>query len=169
MLRNKLGIMILAVALALTLGFQTPVSSQELIPVDVDIKPGSCPNPLDVESKGVLPVAVLGTEDFDVATIDPATIILVGVAPLRWASEDVATPFNGVSNDDFLDCTEDGPDGWDDLTLKFDTQEVVAALGDVEDGQYLVLELTGHLLEEYNGTPIMGEDVVLILVKGKQE
>ncbi|MQY56694.1 hypothetical protein GH140_00640, partial [bacterium] len=65
------------------------------IPVFVDIKPGSCPNPLNLKSKGVLPIAILGTEDFDVTKIDPATLILVregyeepGVSPLRWAYED---------------------------------------------------------------------------------
>ena len=60
--------------------------------VPVDIKPTSCPNPLNVKSKGVLPVAILGTVDFDVSDIDPATVLLEGVPPLRWALEDVATP-----------------------------------------------------------------------------
>jgi len=36
------------------------------IEVPVDIKPTSCPNPLNVKSRGVLPVAILGTADFDV-------------------------------------------------------------------------------------------------------
>jgi hypothetical protein len=62
------------------------------IPVDIDIKPGSCPNPLNLKSKGVLPVAILGSEDLDVSTIDVDTIRLEGVAPLRSRLEDVATP-----------------------------------------------------------------------------
>lgn len=131
--------------------------------VAVDIKPLSCPNPLNVKKKGVLPVAILGTDELDVTTIDPASVRLEGVAPLRWSIKDVATPFNGVSNDDCLDCTKDGPDGWDDLTLKFDAQEVVTALGEVED--CLVLTLTGELKEEYGGTFFVGEDVVAILNK----
>ncbi|MHC4258556.1 MAG: right-handed parallel beta-helix repeat-containing protein [Planctomycetota bacterium] len=36
------------------------------IPVAVDIKPQSCPNRLNVKSKGVFDVAILGTNDFDV-------------------------------------------------------------------------------------------------------
>ncbi len=32
-----------------------------------------------------------------------------------------------------------------DLTLKFVAQEIIAALGDVEDGQVLTLKLTGVL------------------------
>jgi hypothetical protein len=134
-------------------------------PVPVDIKPGSCPNPLNVKSQGKLPVAVLGTVDFDVTTIDPLTIRLEGVAPIRSSLEDVATSFEPLTGkeDCDLDCTEEGPDGWLDLTLKFDTQEIVDALGDEIDSGCRVLTLTGHLKEEFGSTPIEGEDVVLIL------
>lgn len=52
--------------------------------VPVDVKPTSCPNPLNVGSKGVLPIAILGAEDFDVTTVDPESVRLEGVAPLRW-------------------------------------------------------------------------------------
>jgi len=128
------------------------------LPVNIDIKPQSCPNPFNVKSKGVFPVAILGTEDFDVTQVDPASIRLEGVAPLRWALEDVATP----KEDDI--CNPAGEDGYTDLTLKFKTQEVVAALGDVSDGDVLVLTLTGNLL---GGTSIVGEDVILIIKKGK--
>ena len=33
------------------------------IQISVDIKPQSCPNPVNVNAKGVLPVAILGTAD----------------------------------------------------------------------------------------------------------
>ena len=131
----------------------------------IDIKPQSCPNPLNVKKKGVLPVAILGTADFDVNEVDPATVELEGVAPLRWDWEDVATPDWPLEDkEDCMDCTTDGSDGILDLTLKFDVQEVIAALGDVEDEECLTLTLTGEL---FDGTPIVGEDVVLILKKGK--
>ncbi|GAI36006.1 unnamed protein product, partial [marine sediment metagenome] len=51
--------------------------------VEVDIKPGSCPNPLNLKSEGVLSVAILGSEDFDVTTIDPGSIFLEGVPTIR--------------------------------------------------------------------------------------
>jgi hypothetical protein len=140
-------------------GFGITSSAQEVVPVD--IKPESCPNPLNVKSKGVLPVAILGTEDFDVTEVDPATVMLEGVAPLRWDWEDVATPSESE------ECTTAGPDGYLDLTLKFDNQEVAAALGAVGDGDVLVLRLTGNLLAEFGGTPILGEDVIIIIKKGK--
>jgi hypothetical protein len=135
--------------------------------VPVDIKPQSCPNPLNVKGKGVLPVAILGTDEVDVTQVDPESVRLEGVASLRWDLEDVATPFGPpyVGKEDAFDCTEEGPDGYMDLTLKFDTQEIVEALGEVEDGDVLVLELKGNLLD---GGPFFGEDVVVILKKEKE-
>ena len=123
------------------------------VEVAVDIKPGSCPNPVNVKAKGVLPVAILGTADFDVTTIDPDSISLEGVAPIRWALEDVAT-------------TSDGPDGYPDLTLKFDVQAIVAALGPVQDDEEVSLTLTGTLLEDFGSLPIVGTDYVIIKSKG---
>ena len=117
----------------------------------------------------MLPVAILGTEDLDIATIDPASIRLAGVAPIRSNVEDVGTPFEPfVGKGSIYDCNIEGPDGYIDLTLKFDTQEIVEALGEVEDGEGLVLTLTGNLLEEFDETPIEGEDVVVILKKGRE-
>ncbi len=136
------------------------------IPVFVDIKPASWPNPLELKARGVLPVAICGTEDFDVTTIDPATIRLTmedadeGVAPLRWSYEDVATPYMGepCSGHDLAG------DGYLDLTLKFNRQEVVETLGlgAFEDGDCVILILTGNLMEEFNGSPIRGQDCIRI-------
>jgi len=152
-------------------------------PVAVDIKPGSCPNPFNLKSRGVLPVAILGTPafdstpSFDVTLIDRGTLSLewvgpirtsievAGVAPTRTSTEDVATPFTGEITS-CENCTELGPDGNMDLTLKFSTQAIVQAIGvdNVNDGDCLVLTLTGKLEDD---TPIIGEDVLRILKKGK--
>lgn len=136
------------------------------IDVPVDIKPGSCPNPINLKSQGVIPVAVLGTSTFDVAQIDPKSIRLNGVAPLRWSIEDVGTPFEPFAGkEDASDCNEFGRDGFMDLSLKFDTKALAAAIGPVADGTTLVLGLTGTLKDGV--TLIKGEDVVTILNKGK--
>ncbi len=134
----------------------------EPIEVDIDIKPRSCPNPLNTKRRGVLPVAILGTPDFDASEIDGSSILLEGVPPIRDSVRDVNAPVTDEQDD--CDCTTEGPDGFDDLTLKFWTQEIVAAIGPVNDGDELVLTLTGNLLD---GTPIEGQDCVLILKKGK--
>ncbi len=147
----------------------TPFGARGLVPleVEVDIKPTSCPNPLNVKSKGVLPVAILGTSDFDVTQIDPASVRLEGVvAPLRWAIEDVAASYEG--DDELCEaCATSGPDGYYDLTLKFDKQEVAATLVEVSDGKCLDLELIGNLKAEFGGRAITGVDYVVILKKGK--
>lgn len=49
------------------------------------------------------------------------------------------------------------------LAVKFDAQEVVVALGEVGDGDVLVLSLTGDPTEECGALPFEGEDVVIIL------
>lgn len=136
------------------------------IAVPVDVKPTSCRNPFNIGQKGVMPVAILGTADFDVTQVDPASVVLEGVAPLRWAYDDVATPFEPfIGKVDPFDCTTDGSDGFLDLTLKFKSQDLAAAIGEVADGDVLVLQLTGNLMEEFGGTPIFGEDVIVILKK----
>ncbi len=52
--------------------------------VSLDVKPGSCPNPLNASKRGVTPVAVPGDSDLDVRDIDMASVQLEGVSPRRW-------------------------------------------------------------------------------------
>ncbi len=121
------------------------------IEVRVDIQPGSCLNPLNIKRQGVLHVAIIGTEELDVAEIDPSTVLLAGVSPLRDVIEDR------------IYCNGEH-DGIPDLTLKFEAPEIVQALGDVQDGDLVTLQLTGQL---YDGTEITGSDVVTVLARGK--
>jgi len=135
--------------------------------VEIDIKPGSCPNPLNLFSRGVLPVAILGGEDFDVNSIDIATLRLAGAAPVRSNFEDVAGP--GIDAND-CDCNTIGPDGYADMVLKFKTQDVVEQIhseldGDLVKDDWLELMLTGQL---YDQTPIEGADCVVIVGKVPQ-
>jgi len=139
---------------------------QQQISVFFDIKPGSWPNPINTKDKGVLPVAVCGTEDFDVYNIDPASIRITiegieeGVAPIRWSFEDVATPWTG---DEGGGHNLNG-DGYLDLCLKFSNQAVVTTLGlSSYIGQTIPLIITGNLKEEYGGTPIQGHDYIRII------
>jgi hypothetical protein len=82
------------------------------------------------------------------------------------------TPWHGgpiqKSNSPGTFFSTKGPDGFIDLTMKFDAREVVQAIGQVADGDIMVMELKGNLLEEFGGTPIKGEDVVVILKKKKK-
>ena len=140
------------------------------VQVYVDIKPSSCPNPLNLKSGGVMPVAVLGTEDFDVTAIDVSTIQLnregfeeAGVVPIRWCYEDVATPYEGTEE---CGCHDLNGDGYMDLTLKFDKKELIDTLRLSDKvGDTIPLTVTGVLNED--GTAIEGEDCVWVLKNKK--
>lgn len=136
------------------------IADPATIEVIIDIKPQSCPNPLNTKSKGLLPIAILGSTDLDVTTIDTASVLLEGVSQIQNAYNDVATTFDG----ELCGCTTEGPDGFLDLTLKFKTQEIVQALRNkgepLNPGDVVVLTLTGNLVD---GTPFEGEDCMVVV------
>jgi len=138
------------------------------VPVYVDIKPGSWPNPICIKSKGVFAVAICGTKDFDVKTVDPATVklyitgIAQGVSPIRWSYQDVATPYTGPPGGG----QALGGDGYLDIVFHFDTQTVVTKLGLAGHvGETIPLIIKGNLYPAADGLPIQGQDYVWILKK----
>ncbi len=134
--------------------------------IEIDIKPGSCVNALNVRSRGILPVAILGSGVLDVSEIDTGTIRLssdgteLEVRPIRESYEDVSTSFEG----ELYDC-HGAPDGLDDLVLKFKTRDVVRAIGKVNHGQEVVLTITAKSLVDPS-TEFEGADSVKIIKKG---
>lgn len=42
--------------------------------VDIDTKPGSYPNSVNPKRKGVIPVDILTTEEFDATAVDPLSV-----------------------------------------------------------------------------------------------
>ena len=131
-------------AWAVTLEYSKLTVVWDLLAV-VDIKPWSCPNAFNRGARGVLPVAIYGTDYFDVYAVDPASVELGEIAPLRWSFEDV------------------NMDGMMDLALKFSLPEVAAlgavAAADVHD--YVALTLTGELMD---GTTFQGTDWLWIIM-----
>lgn len=109
-----------------------------VIEVEIDIKPGSDSNSINLSSKGVIPVAVLTTDDFDAKDVDPNTVSFAGASPVRWTMEDV-----------------DG-DGDFDMLFHFKTQELVL------DEDSTEATLTGVNLD---GIPIEGTNTVKIVPK----
>ena len=146
----------------------------EAINAPVDIKPGSCRNPINTKSEGVFSVAILGTEDLSVYDVDESSLTLEGVPPIRSNYEDVATPFEpGMEKLSDFDCPDVGPDGFLDFVLKFRTQEVLEAVEasldrDLNDGEVVWLTLRGNLMEQFDSAAIEGEDAIVILRKGKK-
>jgi len=127
---------------------------EKKIIVDLDLKPQSCPNPVNVLSKGLVPVAILGTAEFDVNDI---VISSLPDRTIKHTIEDVAAPFGGPLIDQFS-CTEAGPDGFDDLIFKIPSSK----LNCLPDGELALLIIDGVLLD---GTPFEGSDIALVINK----
>jgi hypothetical protein len=133
--------------------------------VAVDIEPRSCPNRLHVKSRGVVKVAILGSKDFNVMSVDPRSVQIEGVSPFNWKLKDAATPFDtDTMQGDCSDCTRKGRDGFLDLVLMFKRKDIARAIGPVKNGDCLVLTLSGLTFE---GKDIIGDDVVRISTKKK--
>jgi len=64
---------------------ETGVLERIVVPAQpsLDIKPGSCPNPLNRRSHGVLPVALVGVEGFDTTDVDVSSLTLSRGGPVR--------------------------------------------------------------------------------------
>jgi len=122
----------------------------KVIDVEIDIKPGSDPNSINLGEHGVLPVAILGSPEFDVAIINPETIELGGVSVAARGSK--KAPKLAYSLEDV-----DG-DGYIDMMTFFDVQELVS-IGALT-GETTELLLTAAL---YDDTPIKGTDSVNIV------
>jgi hypothetical protein len=120
------------------IGYAT--AAPPVVEVEIDIKPGSYPNSVNLKSKGVVPVAVLTTDDFDASTVDPGTVEFAGASPVRWHLEDV---------DD---------DGDLDLLFHFKAQEL--DLDEDSTGATLTGDTT-------DGKHISGTDTLNIVPKGK--
>ncbi len=126
----------------------------------VDIKPGSCPNSFNVNNKGNLPVAILGSPGFNVSNINPSTVELNGVPATGGVSmSDVSTPFIGFKND-CMDCNTLGPDGLMDRVFHFNSQDIGATLGAVSTNDCIHMFLSGEFMD---GTPFHGRDIVRII------
>jgi hypothetical protein len=149
------------------------LEASELV-ASLDIKPGECPNPFNRKSRGVLPVALVGSDELDVTRVDVTTLRLArgdgaggSVAPNEGPRGphtvvgDVATPFAGES----CGCHALAGDGTLDLESKFESEEVVAELelDALAPGALVELVLTGELLD---GTAFSARDCVRLVPPG---
>lgn len=114
------------------------VTSPMAIAVALDIKPGGDPNAVNPRSRGVIPVAILMTDSFDVTTADPSTV--------QFGPGGAGIGHRSVHLEDVDD------DGDLDLLLRFRTQQTGIACGDTE------ASLTGQI---FDGTPIEGSDSIV--------
>ena len=111
--------------------------------VDIDIKPGSDPNCLNINGHGVIPVAILGDAELDVADIDQSSLSFSGLSVRIRGNKFPQCNVDDANGDAYLDLVchfEDDSSAW------------------VEGGDQATLEAS--LLD---GTPIRGTDSVCMV------
>jgi hypothetical protein len=121
----------------ITFGFLS-LSGNTIILPDIDIKPGSDPNSINPSLRGNLPVAILGTDSFDVANVDVSTLAF-GPDGAHFDHS------HGPHLDDA------NGDGLTDLVAHYRTHQTGIAFGDTEAC------VTGELLD---GTPFEACDAI---------
>jgi hypothetical protein len=117
-------------------------SVPEVMEVVIDIRPYCGKNVIDLNCKDVVPVAVLTTDVFDAAAIDPATVVFAEAMPIHWVLKDV----DRDGDKDMLFCFKT-----QDLNLDQDSTEAT---------------LTGQTVEE---VAFQGTDEVRIVPAKKQQ
>jgi len=137
---RKIALLAIPIFAAIMIGATVvPSYAGDTITQLVDIKPGSDPNSINPQSRGVIPVAILSSDTFDATTVvvDSLTFGPAGAVPLHPNAlhlEDV--------NDDELT----------DLVTHYRTQETGIAAGDTEAC------ISG---ETFEGTLISGCDDII--------
>ena len=114
--------------------------------IDIDIKPGSDPNCFNLNGHGVIPVAILGSADFDVYHIDIPTLLFAGMQVRVRGNRGPLCAYEYSNDDVYLD-----------LVCHFEDDPLVWTPG---EGEACVM---GNLLEEFNGTSIEGCDSICIV------
>lgn len=117
----------------------------------IDIKPGSELNPINLGARGVLPVAVLATEDFD-ATDPGIGWIELSDSELTGTCVPQKSSFEDINGDGFVD-----------LMLHFSLPDLVAS--DCIDASTAELTLS---IETMNGAQSSGSDAVSIISKQRR-
>ncbi|MCP4453137.1 MAG: hypothetical protein GY809_16880, partial [Planctomycetes bacterium] len=113
---------------------------------DIDIMPGSDLNPIHLMSRGLIPVAILGSDTFNVLDADVTT--------LAFGPDEAAPAFDLTHPWVYwLSHWDVNHDGVKDLLSYYRTQETGIALEDTDAC------LTGETLD---GTPIEGCDVITL-------
>jgi predicted outer membrane repeat protein/parallel beta-helix repeat protein len=131
--------------------YEFQVQEDQVIQVQIDIKPGCWDKRINLKSLGLLPVAVKTTDDFDARSIDPRTVTLNGVAPVWRLCYDVDRDrhkdmlfffrIERLMNSQFMSLASDGETSEATLTLTGKTKDEKAFEG---TGQVTIVKPKKH-------------------------
>ena len=116
-----------------------------VLEVEIDVKPGARSNNIDLNSNGVVSVAILGSENLDASEIDQETLEFAAASPKAKGKHGKTPSFRDVNGDSY-----------EDLVVRFPAQDLDLD-ADAEEAT-----LTGQLLD---GTKFTGTDSVRIVGK----
>lgn len=102
--RFKILFVLALVAFQLSAGLQLAYAQEmDHVHVSIDIRPGSYPNPINLKSKGTVPVALLGSADFDVATADTSSVKFGRMHEFESGASPVSFSLKDVNLDGYMD------------------------------------------------------------------
>lgn len=118
---------------------QTVVAFECLMPVQINIKPGSTTNPVNVNANGSIPVAILTTAAGEYGLPLAFNALTIDVDSIRFGPESLVASGGGAPEshgighpEDALEMDETTRDGDVDLLTHFATQLTGIAAGDTE-------------------------------------
>ncbi len=111
MIKNNIALLAIPILATIMVLATIPPVFAPNIEVDIDIKPGSDPNSINPNSMGLVPVAILTTDDFDATSVNPDSLIFMAANDL-------------IGDEDYRNCVRHGledvdGDGDIDLVCKF--------------------------------------------------
>lgn len=112
--------------------------------VSIDVKPGSDPNCFNINGHGVIPVAILGSQDLDVSNIDVTSLLFGGLEVRVRGNKGPLCSVELANGDSYLDLVchfADDPSNW--------------TVGETDEAS-----LKGTLLD---GTDIEGTDSICVV------
>ena len=120
-------------------------TAEGAVTVRVDVKPGSESNPINLRSRGLLPVAIFSEAGFDALEIDPSTVTVAGASVAVRGRQ-----CRCMAHEEDVDG-----DGLMDLLVQVETRALDAA--ELASGYAVV---SG---ETYAGEPFEGSDAVRVV------
>ncbi len=128
-----------------------------LVSVDIDVKPGSTTNRINLQSQGLLPVCVFSSETFDATLVDPFSCDLAG-APIaiRGNGKGVMAHLEDIDGDGLVD-----------MMLQFEIQQLDPE--QLLDGWAVLTGTTlssGMICATSQGEEFVGMDQVAVSARG---